>query len=500
MSLLKFFSWKEKIRTRMAPSPTGYFHIGSARTALFNFLFAKKYGGQFILRIEDTDTERSKKEYEKDITGSMKWLGINWHEGPDIGGSFGPYRQSERFEIYNEYIKKLINGGYAFYCFHTKEFLEREYEEQIKIKKNPAHYCEFRKFPLKDALKRLLKEEGIIRFKTPPDLEIVFSDLIRGEINFNSDTLGGDFSLAKAKNEKEFLPLYNLAVVIDDNLMKISHVIRGEEHISNTPKQILIQQALGLERVEYAHLPLILAPDKSKLSKRHGAMSVNEYMEAGYLPEALINFLALLGWNPGTEKEIFNLEELIKEFDLNKIQKSGAVFNTLKLDWFNGYYIRQMPLNELTQKVIPFLKRDGLISGDFSDWEYIKKIVSLEQPRLKKLNEIGEKGAYFFKSPEYQPELLVWRDMLFKDIVFSLDVSFKTLSLIDENDFNRENLEENLIKESERAKNKDKGRLLWPLRVAITGLEKSPGPFEILEILGKKESLKRIEHAIKKLA
>lgn len=518
MSFFKFFSKKEKIRTRMAPSPTGYFHVGSARTALFNFLFAKKYGGQFTLRIEDTDIERSEKKYEIDIIDSIKWLGISWHEGPDIGGPFGPYRQSERLNIYTEYIKKLLHNGNAFYCFHSKEFLKKEYEEQIKIKKNPGHYCEFRKLPIIDAEKRLIKENAIIRFKTPSDLEISFTDIVRGEIHFNSDTLGGDFSLAKALGPDNFLPLYNLAVVIDDFLMKISHVIRGEEHISNTPKQILIQQILDFKTVKYIHLPLILAPDKSKLSKRHGAMSINEYMEAGYLPEAIINFLAFLGWNPGTLQEIFSLEELIKEFDLNKIQKSGAIFNIDKLNWFNSYYLRKMPIDELTKKVIPFLKRDNLINDDFSakdaapdtlrsrsgrglasGLEYIKKVVLLEQPRLKTLNEIGEKAAYFFKIPEYQSELLVWRDMLFKDIVISLNTSLEALLLINDIDFNHKNLEKSLIKESERAKNKDKGRLLWPLRVALTGLDKSPGPFEILEILGKKESLKRIGYAINKL-
>lgn len=475
----------------MAPSPTGHFHIGRARTALFNFLFAKKYNGKFILRIEDTDTERSKPEFEKEIIENLKWLGTFWDEGP--------YRQSERLNIYTEYIKKLLGNDLAFYCFHSKEFLDKEYEEQIKTKKNPAHYCEFRKLPIEDAENRLRKEHGIIRFKTPLDVEIAFRDLIRGEIRFNSDTLGGDFSLAKALGPDSFLPLYNFAVVIDDFLMNISHVIRGEDHISNTPKQILIQQALGISSPQYAHLPLILGADKSKLSGRQGALSVNEYMEAGYLPEAIVNFIALLGWNPGTEKEIFTMEELIKEFDISKIQKGGAVFNVIKLDWLNGHYIRQMPVGELTKKIIPFLMRDNLIDSNY-DFEYVKKVVSLEQPRLKKLSEIGERGSYFFKSPEYEPELLVWRDMLFKDIAVSLRISLDALSLIKESDFNRENLEKVLVKESERAKNKDKGRLLWPLRVTLTGLDKSPGPFEMLEILGKKESLERIEKAIKKLA
>lgn len=499
MSFLKSLFKKEKIRTRFAPSPTGFFHIGGARTALFNFLFAKANGGKFILRIEDTDLERSKPEYEKDILDSIKWLGLSWDEGLQIGGSYGPYRQSERLDLYATYLNKLIDGGNAFYCFHSKEFLDKEYDEQIKTKKNPAHFCEFRKLPIGDALRRLEKEKGIVRFKTPPDFEISFTDLVRGKISFNSDTLGGDFSLAKAENPKKFTPLYNFAVVIDDYEMKISHIIRGEEHISNTPKQILIQMNLNLPIPEYAHLPLILAPDRSKLSKRHGAVSVMEYRETGYLPETLVNFLALLGWNSGTEHEIFTLAELIKEFDLAKVQKSGAIFNTEKLDWLNGHYIRNMPIDELTRKIIPFLEKESLIKKENYNYGYIKKIIALEKSRLKKLNEIGERTAYFFKIPQYQPELLIWRDMLFKDITLSLKISFDAISVIDETDFNCENLEKILLKEAERAKNKDKGRLLWPLRAALTGLDKSPGPFEILEILGKKESLKRIDAAIKKL-
>ena len=484
MSFFKSLFRKEKIRTRFAPSPTGPFHVGSIRTALFNFLFAKKFNGEFILRIEDTDLERSKPEYENEIMGGLKWLNIHWDEDP--------YRQSERLDIYAKYLKELLNNGDAFYCFHSKEFLKKE--------TGSAHHCEFKKLPLEDLEKRLKKESAIIRFKTPPDLEIAFIDLIRGEIRFNSDTLGGDFSLAKAESPDKFLPLYNFAVVIDDFEMNITHVIRGEDHISNTPKQILIQQALKLPMPKYAHLPLILGSDRSKLSKRHDAVSVDEYRQMGYLPEVLVNFVAFLGWNPGTDKEIFSLEELIREFDLNKVQKSGAIFNVEKLDWLNGYYLRQLSLDELTKRAVPFLERENLISGSRYDFDYIKKILALEQPRLKKLGEIGERVSYFFKIPEYKPELLMWRDMLFKDIIASLKVSLNAISQISDADFNQKNLERALLKEAERAKNKDKGRLLWPLRAALTGLEASPGPFEILEILGKKESIKKIEAAIKKLA
>ncbi len=496
----KFLFKREHIRARFAPSPTGPFHIGSARTTLFNFLFAKQHGGKFILRIEDTDLERSSPEYEKDILEGLKWLGIYWDEGIELGGPFAPYRQSERLELYADYIKKLLSNGDAFYCFHSKEFLDREYEEQNQDRKNPAHFCEFRKLPSVDAEKRLLKENAIVRFKTPVDIEIAFDDLIRGEIRFNTNTLGGDFSLAKALSPGEFLPLYNFAVVIDDYLMNINHVIRGEDHISNTPKQILIQQALAIPRPKYAHLPLILGSDKSKLSKRHGAVSVNDYREMGYLPQALVNFIALLGWNPGTNQEVFNLEELVETFNLNKVQKSGAVFNIEKLDWLNGYYIRQLSLDELTKYIVPFLIKYKLIEKDNYDPEYIKKILALEQPRLKKLDEIGDMVSYFFQIPKYDINLLIWRDMMFKDVIVSLKISRDALMEVDENDFILKNLENILLKEAARAKNKDRGRLLWPLRAALSGLETSPSPFEILEILGKKESLKRIDAALENLA
>jgi len=485
MSVFKnLFHHKEGIVTRFPPSPTGSLHIGGVRTALFNFLFARKHGGEFILRIEDTDVERSEVKYEEEIIDGLKWLNINWDEGP--------YRQSERLDIYTKYLKQLLDSGYAFYCFHTKEFLEKE--------ANKPHRCDFKKMPMEELEKRLQKESAIIRFKTPPDLEIAFNDLIRGEIRFNSDALGGDFSLAKAEGPDKFLPLYNFAVVIDDFEMKISHVIRGEDHISNTPKQILIQQALEMPTPKYAHLPLILGPDKSKLSKRHGAASVEEYYKMGYLPEALINFVAFLGWNPGTDKEFFSLEELIKEFDLSKVQKSGAVFNIEKLDWLNGQYLKALSLDELARRSVPFLMRANLIDENNYDFSYVKRVLALEQSRLKKLGEIGDRISYFFKSPKYEPELLVWRGMLFKDVIASLKVSLKAISDINEADFNKDNLEKILLKEAERAKNKDKGRLLWPLRAALTGLEASPGPFEILEILGKDESIKRIELAIDKLS
>jgi len=341
----------KKIRVRIAPSPTGPLHIGTARTALFNYLFAKKHKGSFILRIEDTDLERSNPKYEKNIVDGLQWLGIQWDEF---------YKQSERIDSYAKYLKKLLDSSRAFYCCHSKEELEKERKEKLKKKEPPIHICEHYNKKLK---------KGIIRFR-PPKKKIVFDDLIRGKVEFNSELLG-DISIAK--NLKT--PLYNFAVVIDDYEMKISHVIRGEDHLSNTPKQILIQEALNLPIPQYAHLPLILGPDKTKLSKRHGVVSVADYQKQGYLPEALINFMALLGWSPqdkisSQKSENPRDEEMIKKFSLGKIQKGGAIFNVAKLDWFNGNYIRQKSLENLTFLCLPHLIERGLIKPVFYNKQY----------------------------------------------------------------------------------------------------------------------------------
>ena len=452
-----------KIKVRIAPSPTGLFHIGTARTALFNYLFAKKNKGEFILRIEDTDLERSEAKYEKDIIENLKWLGLEWD------GKI--FKQSERTEIYQKYIKKLLDSGEAFWCDHTQEELEKEKKEQIERKEAPRHICN-RKGKAKD---------GIIRFHCP-DKKILFNDLIRGKLEFNTN-LFGDIGIAK----DEKTPLYNLAVVIDDAEMEISHIIRGEDHISNTPKQILLQEALGLEKPEFAHLPLILGSDKSKLSKRHGAVSVSQYREQGYLPEAINNFMALLGWNPGTEKEIFSLNELIKEFSLERVHKAGAIFNLERLDWINSQYIRKMDLNKLAKKCLKYLPEN-------IDFEYIKKIVALEQERIKKISEVGELTEFFFADKlKYDPELLIWKKMSLNDVKNNLELLEKILEKTDK--FDVKSLEVTLTPLREK---QGTGELLWPLRVALSGQKASPGPFEIMEVLGKEKTLKRIKEAIKK--
>ncbi len=526
-----------EIRVRIAPSPTGFLHIGTARTALFNYLFARKFKGSFILRIEDTDLERSSPVYEKDILESLRWLGIEWDEGPVFSqddqkyiGNYGPYRQSERLEIYDKYLKKLLNENKAYFCFCSKEELETHRQYQLSIGEPPRYSGKCATLP-KEKVEKYLQEgrPAAIRFRTPIK-KISFEDLIRGKIEFDT-ALIGDFVIARPSLLKKdlYIPLYNFACVVDDFEMKISHVIRGEDHISNTPKQILLQEALGFPTPKYAHLPLILGPDRSKLSKRHGAVSISEYRKQGYLPEALINFMAFLGWNPGTEREIYSLSSLIKEFSLERVQKSGAVFNIKRLDFLNGFYIRQKSIEKLTELCLPYLIEAGFIvplfekkepsllqgpkeifssvfqikeTGEKIGIELIQKIVQIYQQRLKKLSEISELTEFFFKKRlDFPKELLKWKDMTDKEIKLSLDTSENILSKIKTEDWTRENLEKILSKEGLSFAKKigkevgDRGYLLWPLRVALTGKEASASPFEIAEILGKEKTLKRIKEA-----
>jgi len=512
-----------EVRVRIAPSPTGFLHVGLARTALFNYLFAKKYEGIFILRIEDTDPERSKPEYEKDILECLKCLGIEWDEGPDIGGSYGPYRQSERKEIYSNYLKKLLEEDKAYYCFCSQDELEAQRQYQLSIGEAPRYSGKCASLARETVQKYLTeKRSSVIRFRVPAK-KVEFEDLIRGHLEFDTGFLG-DIIIAKDFST----PLYNFACVIDDYEMRISHVIRGEDHISNTPKQILIQEALLFPQPKYAHLPLILGPDRAKLSKRHGAVSVSEYKRQGYLPEALINFMAFLGWNPGGDREIYSMNSLIKEFSLERVQKGGAIFNIRRLDFLNGFYIRQRSIEKLTELCLLHLIETELIRPAFEEIQYppaygareivqkykisetgeeisldfLQKIVSIYQERLKKLSEISELTDFFFKEKlEYDKSLLRWGEMLDKEIRHSLDKSEKILSKIEAGDWTKENLESFLLPEAEKFPKEikkeigDRGYLLWPLRVALTGKEASAGPFEIAEILGKEKTLKRIKEA-----
>ncbi|MFH1423716.1 MAG: glutamate--tRNA ligase [Candidatus Nealsonbacteria bacterium] len=463
----------KNIRTRFAPSPTGNLHVGGARTALFNYLFAKNNGGKFILRVENTDLERSEPRFEKDLIEGLRWLGILWDEGP--------FRQTERTPTYTQYLDKLLKENKAYYCFCNEEELEAMRQDQLSRGLAPKYSSKCRDLPEAEVKKRLAEgKPAIVRFKTHEE-KICFQDLIRGKIIFDV-SLMGDFVIAKDL----VTPLYNFAVVVDDFEMKISHVIRGEEHIPNTPKQILIQEALGFPQPKYAHLPLILGPDKSKLSKRHAAVSVLNYREEGYLPETLINFMAFLGWNPGTDEEIYSLKALGQEFSLDKIQKAGAIFNIKRLDYLNGFYIRQKPLDELTELCQPYLPE--------AEKDFLKKIVGLHQERLKKLSEIKELADFFFQDKlNYDKELLRWKGADDQKMATSIDKLDKLLSEISEKNWAKENLEKVLIQEAE--KTGDRGIVLWPLRVALTGKKASAGPIEIAEILGKEKTLRRLKEA-----
>jgi len=452
------------IRTRFAPSPTGPLHIGTIRTALFPFLFAQKNKAVFILRIEDTDKERSKKEWENELLKGLDWLGIKWNEGP--------FRQSERNDLYKKQLEKLIEDGHAYHCFCSKEEVEAQKEHLMALGEAPVYRGKCRDLS-KETVEKYIKEgrPSVIRFRTPVNQVISFDDIIRGKIDNNTNIMG-DFVIAKDFNNF----LFNFTCAVDDMLMEVSHVIRGEDHIPNTPKQILIINALGGEEPKYAHLPLILGTDKKKMSKRTGKTSLSDYIAEGYLPEAVLNFIAFLGWNPGTSKEIYTMEELINDFSLEKIQKSAAIFNIDKLDWINGLYIRKMPITELTEKCLPYLPPKPI--------EELSKIVALYHERLKKLSEITELTDYFFKEKlEYDKELLRWKDMSDEEIKSSLEKSYNTI------------LEDKDVMELAN-KESNRGNILWPLRVALTGKKNSAGPLDIINVLGKEKTLKRIKEAI----
>ena len=455
-----------EIRVRMAPSPTGYLHIGSARTTLFNWLFARNMGGTFILRIEDTDLERSTKEFEDDILAGLKWLGFDWDEF---------YRQSERTDLYEIYIKKLLDSGKAFWCYHTQEELDLEKRSQQASGEPQRHSCTFKHGGLAD--KTQTKESGIIRLAVDENSTrfIHFNDLIRGDIK-QEERLLGDFSIAKS----ERAPLYNLSVVVDDTEHKISHVIRGEDHISNTPKQILIYEAIGVKPPIFAHLPLILGTDRSKMSKRNSNTALNEYKK-DYLPESIINFIGFLGYT--YSKEIISKEEMVGEFDLTKVHKSGAIWNVEKLDWINAQYVKRLEPNKFKE-----------ITG-------IKTLPDMAIPfvteRLDKLTNIGSYN-YFWEKPIYDKELLRWRGGSLEDVKRSLEMSKK---IIENHDFKIENSKEALrLLLDDASKSLDnRGLVYWPLRVALSGKDKSPDPVEIAFVLGKENTLKRIDDALAKI-
>ena len=486
----------EEIRVRIAPSPSGNLHVGTARTALFNYLFAKKNNGKFVLRIEDTDAERTSQAYIDNIFDSLKALGLNWDEGPDVGGPYGPYTQSERFDIYPKYVQELLDKGFAYECFCTPEELEAEKEEATKNKKAYVYSkkCE----NLTEEEKAKLRAEGrkpAIRFsvekaqKAFHDSPIIhFEDLVKGDLHQDTSLIG-DFVIMKSNGS----PTYNFAVVIDDMLMKISHIIRGEDHISNTFKQILIYEALGAEVPKFGHLGMILAPDRSKLSKRHGATAVSEFVEKGYLTDALINFVALLGWAPSDGVEIKTVDEIAADFRINEVSSSNSIFEYDKLNWMNSHYIKMLDIEDLKERLKPFLTKYDLSS--LTDEQYTKMVEITREP-LTLLSDITDDVAYFFgKDVEIDPQ--VQADVL--DTETSQEVLKTFVEQAKDWEWTEENLHEKL--EQFRGFYKEKGIkpkvTMWAIRGAVTGRTRGADMVGTLVVLGKDTSLYRAEKAIK---
>jgi glutamyl-tRNA synthetase len=485
----------KKIRVRFAPSPTGYLHIGGARTALFNWLYARHYNGTFVLRIEDTDQVRSTEEAVNVILEGMKWLGLDWDEGPGKGGEYSPYYQMQRLHLYQKYAEQLLKDKKAYYCYCTREELAESREKQARENKSLKYdrHC----LNLSEEDKKRYEAEGrkpVIRLKIPAK-EIAFNDLLRGEVTFDGGLLS-DFVIMKSDG----IPTYNYAVVIDDALMKITDVMRGDDHISNTPKQIVIYEALGFAIPKFAHIPMIMGSDHARLSKRHGATSVMEYKKMGYMPEAVVNYIAHLGWSSGDEREIFPKDELIKEFSLDKISKHAAVFSMEKLNWFNGEYLKKMSVDSLTKMLLPFLEEANFIKKekDLSPIknEYIKEVAKLMKGRFRNFSQFIDYADYFFVD-KINIEPQAFQSVLNKegvpDILLSLQEKLSSLKCWDE-----ENIE-NAVREVASSLQIKGGQIIHPTRVVLSGKKVGPGLFELMLVLGQNKTIKRLKEAIEKI-
>ena len=474
-----------KIRVRVAPSPTGNLHLGVAHTALFNYLFARQNKGTFVLRFEDTDRVRSTLESEKNILEGLKWLSLNWDEGPEVGGKYGPYKQMERLDLYKRYSDKLIQEGKAYYCYCDEFELKEEREKQAKRGETPKYSGKCRE--LTEEQQKNLRAEGrkpSVRFNIEPQI-VEFVDTIKGKLSFNTENFGDPIIV-----KSDGIPVYNLANVVDDKTMRITHVIRGEDLLPSTPIQILLYKALGMEDSipQFAHIPLLLNPDHSKLSKRYGAVSINELKEMGYLPEALVNFLGLLGWHPKNEKELFSEEELIKEFKLENVQKSPAIFNIEKLDSINGIYIRELENKKVVQRLKDIIKLSK--AGE----EYLGKVINLVKERMKKLTDFQELSEYFFKEPKYDPKILIFKKSDKEKTKKGLEGVLAILEK--QKDWPKTEKEfDKLLKKAMEENKLSFGDVFWPVRAALSGREASPGPTELLWVFSKEESLKRLKKA-----
>lgn len=472
------------IRVRFAPSPTGYLHVGGARTALFNWLFARRTGGVFILRIEDTDVERSSTDMVTGILDSMRWLGLDWNEGPGVGGPHAPYFQTERLDLYRRAAQDLLASGHAYRCYCKPDELKAKREAAQAAGSAWTYDRTCRNLSADDRAAR--DAAGIpsaVRFLVP-DGRTAFHDLVHGDIDFDNATIE-DFVVRRSDG----FPTYHLSVVVDDVAMQITHVVRGDDHISNTPKQVLLYRAMNASVPEFAHVPLIMGPDKKRLSKRHGATSVGEYETQGYLPEAMVNFLALLGWSPGSDQELFTREELIARFSLEKISGGNAVFNPEKLDWFNQQHIMRLPGTEILARIRAELTSAGLLDAAMADPAHTALAIDLVKPRAKKLADIVPQLRPFLtdaidrdpaavakhlSAPDLGAHLAAWRDRLSTVAPFdpaTIESALRTLA------------DERGIKA---------GTLIHATRVAVTGQAVSPGLFDVLALVGRDRVLKRL--------
>jgi nondiscriminating glutamyl-tRNA synthetase len=476
------------MRVRFAPSPTGYLHIGNARTAVVNYITAKKHNAEFILRVEDTDLERSTKESEISIMDDLKWLGINWTEGPDLGGNYGPYRQSERFEIYKKYTQKLLEEGKAYHCYCTKEELEEDRKDADGNVKSFEYSGKCRALTQED--KKKFEAEGrkpTVRFHVPNDKNITFDDTLKGTVNFNSNNIGGDFIIVRSDG----VPVYNYIVIVDDSLMNVTHVIRGEDHLSNTPKQILLAEALEFAIPQYAHLPLIVGDDRAKLSKRHGITSVNLYRSEGYLPQTLFNYLGMLGWASESENELMTFDELLKEFDMNNLGKSAAIFDFQKLKWINNNYIKQLTKEKVLELFTPYLESANY-KIDLLPKEKAESICELLKPNCDLLSDIVKFIGIFLDETVIPDEEA--SEMLKEE--YSKPILQAAKEILDEgiNETNCLNAIE-LIKDKSGNTGK---KLFMPLRALITGRLKGPDLHQALPLIGPEKLTQRFTHCVKK--
>ncbi len=479
------------VRTRFAPSPTGHLHIGGVRTALFAWALARHYGGQFLLRIEDTDKTREVEGALESIQADLRWLGLDWDEGPSVGGPFGPYIQSERLPIYQDYAERLVAEGKAYRCYCSKERLDTLRAAQTAAKLPPGYDRHCRDLSPEERI-RLATEatSSVIRIAMPLEGETTYHDVVRGEVTFENRTLD-DFVAIKS----DAFPTYNFANVIDDHLMGITHIIRGEEFLSSTPRFIVLYDHLGWEPPVMIHVPLVLGPNRAKLSKRHGDTTVQEYAEAGYLPEALVNFLALLGWSPGEDLELLSREELIARFTEERFQKHPGIFDLTKLEWMNGVYLRALPPAELAQRVRPWLERAGLLATDPSveEMAYLERLIPLVQERMKRLAEAPELLDFLLKDEiEYDPAAVKKR-LNGERVVELLAAVAESLKMVD--DFADESQVEAAARRAGEACEMSGGAFIHPVRVAVTGRTVGPGLFETMSALGRERCRKRLLHA-----